>query len=112
CARPARSAHGSQRRHRGRGARRTGPTSSSLCELFAGTRVDEHVVRVLLAPLTALSVDTEVAARAGRVRRETGTRIADALIAATALEHGLSLVTRNVRDFAAVPGLMLCSVPS
>jgi predicted nucleic acid-binding protein len=29
------------------------------------------------------------------------------LIAATALEHNLTLVTRNVRDYAEVPGLRL-----
>jgi len=33
--------------------------------------------------------------------------LGDALIAATALEHGLTLMTRNVRDFAQIPGLML-----
>jgi predicted nucleic acid-binding protein len=34
-------------------------------------------------------------------------RIADALIAATALAHGLELLMRNVRDFKAVPGIRL-----
>ncbi len=29
----------------------------------------------------------------------------DTLIAATALRHGLALVTRNVREFSRVPGL-------
>ena len=31
----------------------------------------------------------------------------DLLIAATALEHGATLVTNNVREFARVPGLMV-----
>ncbi|MGH8933588.1 MAG: type II toxin-antitoxin system VapC family toxin [Egibacteraceae bacterium] len=31
----------------------------------------------------------------------------DALIAATALVHGLTLVTRNERNFARVPGLQV-----
>ena len=79
----------------------------TLCELFAGTRVDEGSVRTLLAPFAALVVDQATAEHAGRVRRETATRLADALIAATALEHGLTVMTRNVRDFALVPGLRL-----
>jgi predicted nucleic acid-binding protein len=33
--------------------------------------------------------------------------IADALIAATALELGLTLYTRNVRDFQMIPGLVV-----
>jgi predicted nucleic acid-binding protein len=32
------------------------------------------------------------------------------LIAATALEHGLGLVTRNVKDFVAVRGLRIRSL--
>jgi predicted nucleic acid-binding protein len=31
----------------------------------------------------------------------------DAIIAATALEHGLELVSRNVRDYGRVAGLRL-----
>jgi len=77
------------------------------CELYAGTKADETELNVLLAPFTELPVDRSIAERAGRLRRQTGTRIADALIAATALENGLSLVTRNVRDFKRVPGLQL-----
>lgn len=77
------------------------------CELFAGARADEMVIRVLLAPFTELPIDRRVAERAGRVRRETGTLIADALIAATALEYGLALATRNTRHFERVPDLQL-----
>ena len=36
-----------------------------------------------------------------------GLVIPDALIAATALEHGLALYTRNVRDFQMIPSLTL-----
>jgi predicted nucleic acid-binding protein len=77
------------------------------CELFAGSHVDEEGVRVLLAPFRELVVDRRIAERAGRIRRETGTRIADALIAATALEHELTVVTRNLRDFDRIAQLRL-----
>ena len=39
------------------------------------------------------------------VRREARIRLADAVIAATALEDGVPLMTRNTKDFAAVAGL-------
>ena len=81
------------------------PSVITRCELFAGSEVDEEGVRVLLAPFRELSVDRAVAELAGRVRRETGIRMPDALIAATALLHRLTLVTRNVRDFERVPRL-------
>jgi len=74
-------------------------------ELFAGQGSEEENVRALLAPMRELMVTTAVAERAGRIRRETGVRLPDALIAATAIENGLSLLTRNRRDFAGVRGL-------
>ena len=97
-----------------RGARRMRPGRHRLhysvvtrCELFAGRGADEELLRLLLAPFRELPVDREVAERAGRIRRETGVRTPDALIAATALEHRLTLVTRNLRDFQPVRGLRL-----
>jgi predicted nucleic acid-binding protein len=99
-----------------RGARPLEPGRNTLsysvitrCELFAGRGTDEQVVEFLLAPLQELPVDRAVAERAGRIRRETGIRTPDALIAATALEHRLRLLTRNVRDFEPVPGLRVTS---
>jgi toxin FitB len=34
-------------------------------------------------------------------------KLGDAIIAATALEHGVPLVTRNVDDFKHIPGLQV-----
>jgi predicted nucleic acid-binding protein len=75
------------------------------CELFAGRDSQERVLQRLLEPLTELEVDRAIAERAGRLRRETGLRTPDALIAATALENGLTLMTRNLRDFRPARGL-------
>jgi predicted nucleic acid-binding protein len=49
-----------------------------------------------------LSVDTQVADRWGRMVAAAGRPVPaiDSLLGATAAHHDLSLVTRNVRDFA------------
>ena len=46
-----------------------------------------------------LLVDTATARRWGQLSATLGHESADLLIAATALEHGLTVVTRNVRHF-------------
>ena len=46
-----------------------------------------------------LPVDVATARRWGRLSATLGQDSADLLIAATALEHGLTVVTRNVRHF-------------
>ncbi len=73
-------------------------------ELFAGTSATD-LVSQLLAPFRELAVDRSVAERAGRVVREFQLRMPDALIAATALENRLALMTRNQKDFGKVRGL-------
>ena len=54
-----------------------------------------------------LPIDLGAARRWGRVSQAIGHEGADLLIAATALEHGLTVVTRNIRHFepAGVPVL-------
>lgn len=76
------------------------------CELFAG-RDGEARLRRLLSPMETLPVDAAIAELAGQTRRQTGIATPDALIAATALRHGLPLMTRNRRHFERVTGLRL-----
>ena len=68
----------------------------------------------LLRPMQVLPFDSECSAHAARIRVEleaAGTPIGphDTLIAATALRHQATLVTRNVREFSRVPGLQWLS---
>ena len=63
-----------------------------------------------LRPMQVLPFDAECAAHAARIRvtlEAAGTPIGphDTLIAASALRHQATLVTRNVREFSRVPGL-------
>ena len=78
-------------------------------ELFAGSTAT-NLSTQLLAPFRELGVDRAVAERAGRIAREFGVRLPDALVAATAVEHGLGLVTRNRKHFDSIRGLRLRSL--
>ena len=89
-------------------------------EAFQGTLPDPdpaetaaHLQELLLiAPI--LEFDAAVAERCARIRENVrggrvraNRRSMDLIIAATAIEHGLTLVTRNVDDFADIPDLLL-----
>jgi predicted nucleic acid-binding protein len=99
-----------------RGARQLAPGHHRVhysvitrAELFAGNTAT-NVVSTVLAPFREVPVDREVAERAGRIRRETGIRLPDALIAATAIERNLGLATRNRADFEKLQGLRFRSL--
>ncbi|MDQ2952809.1 MAG: type II toxin-antitoxin system VapC family toxin [Chloroflexota bacterium] len=85
--------------------RRGSYSSITRAELFAGPEDQEILVEGILLSYTEIPVDRSIAQRAGRIRRVTRLPIPDAVIAATALERGLDLVTRNARDFMKVSGL-------
>ncbi len=75
-------------------------------EILAGMRPQEEAVTMeLIDALDSIPVDGQVADRAGRMiyqlaRRGIQLSFPDALIAATAMEHRLSVVTTNVAHFA------------
>jgi predicted nucleic acid-binding protein len=76
-------------------------------ELFSGRASEERRIRRLLEAMTDIPVDAAIAERGGRLRRSGVCRLPDAVIAATALEHRLTLITRNIRDFEGIRGLKL-----
>jgi predicted nucleic acid-binding protein len=62
---------------------------------------------VIFQRLTVHALDERVVQQAIELRQQRRMNLADAVIAATALVHGLPLVTRNTADFLHVPGLRL-----
>jgi len=81
-------------------------------ELLFGARTPRAraTVKKLLGAWDVLPVDRRVAERAAAIRREQAGKgktigVADSFIAATALLHGLKVVTGNVRDFPTVTAL-------
>lgn len=61
----------------------------------------------LLHACQVVAVNAVVADEGARIRRETGLKLPDALIAATAVLQSAALVTANPKDFRRVPGLTL-----
>lgn len=79
-----------------------------LCALSAITRAEalsgfddrtEPLALELLDAFPTLPVTVNVADKAARLRRTTRWKLPDALQAAMAIEHGLTFVTRDTKDF-------------
>jgi predicted nucleic acid-binding protein len=85
----------------------------SAMELVVGCRnaVELGYVRQFMQRVTVIPIDAAISRTAyGLVEGfflSHGMLIPDALIAATALEHGLPLYTKNVRHFQMIPQLMV-----
>ena len=59
----------------------------------------EVLVKELLESFTIIDIDSQISKQAIKNRKVTKIKIADNIIASTALTYGLILVTRNVKDF-------------
>jgi len=77
------------------------------CELFAGRTGDEDLFRRLLSAFSEIGIDRPIAEAAGRIRRSTQIPLPDAIIAASAIEFGVPVMTRNRRHYERVPGLRI-----
>jgi predicted nucleic acid-binding protein len=83
----------------------------SSMELVAGCRdaAELREIQRFLRQVTSLPVSASISQSAYQLMEayslSHGLQIPDALIAATALENGLTLSTKNVRHFQMIPGL-------
>ena len=80
--------------------RRRDPAAAAGLEGWLGMLVASHAERIL-------PVDLRVAEEWGRLMARRSLPVVDGLMAATALVHGLTLVTRNVRDVSGTGALVL-----
>jgi predicted nucleic acid-binding protein len=85
-------------------------------EVYAGMRPGEEArTDELLSNLECFLLTATIARRAGNLKSECQRRgqtlaLADMIVAATAMEHGATLMTDNHKDFRPVPGLKLYSL--
>jgi tRNA(fMet)-specific endonuclease VapC len=90
----------------------------SFAEVFEGiyrdpdSRAREREFRIVLRRMSVFAVTRNVALRGARIRGDLRARglplpLTDVLIAATAIERELTLVTRSLRHDQRIPGLTL-----
>lgn len=73
---------------------------------FAGlVPVESEAIELALESLPSWPLTDATAKRAIALRRRRRMKLGDAIIAATALEYSVTLVTRNEDDFKNIPGL-------
>lgn len=70
------------------------------------TAEEEANIKTFLSVCSIINVDIIVADRSGAIGRSYGLKLADSMIAATALFTGSALLTRNARDFRRVSELI------
>lgn len=74
---------------------------------FSQSEVNEAKAKQLLSRLVELPLTLEVTERTIDLRKRYRVKIPDAIIAATAIEYSLQLVTRNIIDFGKIEALEL-----
>ncbi|MFW0768112.1 type II toxin-antitoxin system VapC family toxin [Trabulsiella odontotermitis] len=67
---------------------------------------DEERTKAVLELFDIIDINRDIAAKSIELRRTHGMRLPDALILATAQVNNRSLVTRNTKDFAGIPGVV------
>ncbi len=83
----------------------------TIMELYAGIRgrKEERMLEIMIGHSTIIEISAEIGAEAGRLlqqyRPKNGMDAIDALIAATAKQHGLDLATLNLKHFTMFEGL-------
>lgn len=82
-------------------------TETEILRLPGLGEVEIERIGNLLAQYRSIPVDSHIARRAALLGRTKKTKTLDLLIAATAIESGLTLITKNVRDFKSIPGLKM-----
>jgi predicted nucleic acid-binding protein len=75
-----------------------------LCWKTTST-ADLQLLNDFIADVTIIELENEIKLKTAEIRKTTKIKLPDAIIAATASIHKLTLVTRNIKDFDKISGL-------
>ncbi|MCD6189206.1 MAG: type II toxin-antitoxin system VapC family toxin [Thermococcus sp.] len=83
----------------------------SMAEIFSGRETKDPVkhekILRFLSHFEVVPLTQEIAILGGAIRRDYQIGLADALIAATAIHNGLTVVTYNTKHFEKIEGLKI-----
>ena len=81
-----------------------------ITEFLSYPLIDIHTAtlfRLFSEQTTIINLDFYIAELAANIRKTHKLKLADAVIAATAISTHSTLITRNIRDFQKIPNLLL-----
>jgi predicted nucleic acid-binding protein len=84
-----------------------------ITEFLSYPLIDPHsatTFRLFVQQTTVVNLDLQIAEFAAEIRKNYNRKLADSVIAATALLTESTLVTRNIADFRKIPNLKLLKV--
>jgi len=66
------------------------------------SETDDEIIKKFIGDSKVIELEPAIKTKASEIRKKTGTKLPDAIIAATALVYNLTLITRNIKDFKKV----------
>jgi predicted nucleic acid-binding protein len=66
---------------------------------------DQALLQRFIQEITVVDLEKSIKIKTAEIRKSTRIKLPDAIIAATALVHKCTLLTRNYKDFANIPEL-------
>lgn len=77
-------------------------TEIELLSWKSASEKDDEIIKNFIAESIVIELEPVIKIKTSEIRKATGIKLPDAIIAATALVYNLTLITRNVKDFKKV----------
>jgi len=87
--------------------KREQPVMSTITEIEllswkSVSETDDEIIKKFIGDSKVIELEPAIKTKASEIRKKTGIKLPDAIIAATALVYNLTLITRNIKDFKKV----------